>query len=207
MIIIAKPNCTPMKYLFFLLLLPISLQAQPPYPQQIAEHRAAYQQAFLEDDRAPLDEAGVDKLSFFPPDSAYRVEAAFERTQEAEPFDMATYSGITKPYVQYGTLTFQLRDTTLQMAVYQSLRLVRMPQYRDHLFIPFKDLTNGEASYGGGRYMDVSKKDIEQGVLLLDFNKAYNPYCAYSDGYNCPIPPVANHLPVAVEAGERSYPE
>ncbi|HKK79567.1 MAG TPA: DUF1684 domain-containing protein [Phaeodactylibacter sp.] len=196
-----------MKHLFFLLLLPISLQAQPPYQQHIADHRAAYKQAFVDDSHAPLDEAGVEKLAFFPPDSAYRVKAAFERTKEAEPFDMATYSGITKPYVQYGTLTFELHDTTLQMAVYQSLRLVRMPQYRDHLFIPFKDVTNGEATYGGGRYMDISKNDIKEGQLQIDFNKAYNPYCAYSDGYNCPIPPVANHLPVAIEAGERSYPE
>jgi uncharacterized protein (DUF1684 family) len=196
-----------MKHLFFLLLLPISLQAQAPYEQHIAEHRAAYKQAFVDDSHAPLDEAGVEKLSFFPPDSAYRVEAKFERTTDAEPFDMATYSGTTKPYVQYGTLTFELHDTTLQMAIYQNLRLIRMPQYREQLFIPFKDRTNGEESYGGGRYMDVSKKDIEQGELLLDFNKAYNPYCAYSDGYNCPIPPVANHLPVAIEAGERSYPE
>lgn len=194
-----------MKYLLFLLLLPTVLIAQPPYHQQIAEHRAAYKQAFVEDSHAPLDEAGVEKLAFFPPDSAYRVEAQFERTEDAEPFDMATYSGITKPYVQYGTLIFKLQDTTLQMAVYQSLRLVRMPQYRDHLFIPFKDVTNGETTYGGGRYMDVSKKDIEEGQLWLDFNKAYNPYCAYSDGYNCPIPPAVNHLPLPIEAGERRY--
>jgi uncharacterized protein (DUF1684 family) len=195
-----------MKHLFLLILLtPIALAAQSPYTQQIAEHRAQYKQAFMDDERAPLDSAGVQQLAFYPADSAYRITAQFERTKKAEPFDMATYSGITKPYVQYGTLSFQLQDTTLQMAVYQSLRLVRMPQYRDYLFIPFKDLTNGEATYGGGRYMDVSKKDIQDGQLVIDFNKAYNPYCAYSEGYNCPIPPRANHLQIAIEAGEQAF--
>ncbi len=116
-----------------------------------------------------------------------------------------TYSGATQPYVKYGTATFRLKDTTLQLAVYQNLRLIRMPQYRDYLFIPFKDATNGEQTYGGGRYMDISKADIEEGKLTIDFNKAYNPWCAYSDGYSCPVPPMENHLNVFVKAGERAY--
>ena len=77
--------------------------------------------------------------------------------------------------------------------------------YRDYLFIPFKDLSNGEATYGGGRYMDIRMDDIKNGELMLDFNKAYNPYCAYSDGYNCPVPPVENHLETEVNAGEKSF--
>lgn len=185
-------------------LLPLSSRGQvdATYAKTIRKHRKHYKKEFLKDDRAPLDRKGVKKLRFYPPDTAYRVTAVFERTADPEPFEMPTYSGITKPYVKYGTAAFKLRDTTLELAVYQSLRLIRMPQYRDHLFIPFKDDTNSVETYGGGRYMDISKSDIRDGQLTLDFNKAYNPWCAYSDGYNCPIPPLENHLPVLIEAGE-----
>ncbi len=180
-------------------------QADADYAKTIRQHRKHYKQEFLKDPRAPLNRKGIQKLRFYAPDTAYRVTAAFERDTMAEPFDMPTYSGITKPFVKYGTATFRLKDTTLQLSVYQSLRLIRMPQYRDYLFIPYKDATNGEATYGGGRYMDIRKPDIQQGELVIDFNKSYNPWCAYSDGYNCPVPPADNHLPVAVEAGELGF--
>lgn len=190
-----------------LFLLPLSSwgQADAAYAKTIRKHRKHYKKEFLEDQRAPLDRKGVKKLRFYPPDTAFQVTAVFERADGAEPFEMPTYSGATQPYVKYGTATFRLKDTTLQLAVYQNLRLIRMPQYRDYLFIPFKDATNGEQTYGGGRYMDISKADIEEGKLTIDFNKAYNPWCAYSDGYSCPVPPMENHLNVFVKAGERAY--
>ncbi|MCB0588137.1 MAG: DUF1684 domain-containing protein [Phaeodactylibacter sp.] len=175
------------------------------YAREIRLHRRHYKKEFLKEERSPLDKKGVKKLRFFPPDESYRVICTFERTPEARPFDMATYSGITKPYVQYGTATFTLNGRQLQLGVYQSLRLREIPMYRDYLFIPFKDLSNGEATYGGGRYMDIRMDDIKNGELMLDFNKAYNPYCAYSDGYNCPVPPVENHLETEVNAGEKSF--
>lgn len=188
-------------------LLPLSSwgQADAAYTKTIRKHRKHYKQEFLEDPRAPLNRKGIKKLRFYEPDTSYRVMSVFERDTMAEPFDMPTYSGITKPYVKYGTATFRLKDTTLQLAVYQSLRLIRMPQYRDYLFLPFKDATNGATTYGGGRYLDIQKSAIEDGKLLIDFNKSYNPWCAYSDGYNCPVPPLANHLPVAIEAGELDF--
>ena len=83
------------------------------------------------------------------------------------------------------------------------MRLV--PQFRNELFLPFKDKTNANGSYGGGRYIDIKISDIENGKVILDFNKAYNPWCAYSDGYSCPIPPKENHLKIAVTAGEKEY--
>ena len=82
---------------------------------------------------------------------------------------------------------------------------MKNPKYIDHLFIPFNDLTNYEETYGGGRYIDLSLNDIKDGKVVLDFNKCHNPYCAYSDGYNCPIPPEANRLKVAVKAGEMNF--
>jgi uncharacterized protein (DUF1684 family) len=80
-----------------------------------------------------------------------------------------------------------------------------MPQYKDYLYLPFKDFTNGESTYGGGRYLDFKMSDIQENqTIIIDFNKAYNPYCAYSDGYSCPIPPSENHLQVFIEAGEKN---
>ena len=83
--------------------------------------------------------------------------------------------------------------------------LQKMEQYKDYLFIPFMDHTNGETTYGGGRYFDVMIGDIMDDKLVLDFNICYNPYCAFSDGYNCPVPPKENHLEVAIKAGEKMF--
>ena len=118
---------------------------------------------------------------------------------------MLTYSGMRKQYVKYGELHFELAGKKQRLNVYQSLDLRKMPQYRDYLFVPFKDLTNAGETYGGGRYLDFRMKDIEGSDCVLDFNKAYNPYCAYSEGYNCPIPPRENHLEAKVEAGEMNF--
>ena len=81
----------------------------------------------------------------------------------------------------------------------------QIPHYRDYLFIPFKDLTNGKESYGGGRYIDLRMRQLDKDKVILDFNKSYNPYCAFSEEYSCPIPPKENHLTIAIEAGEKNY--
>jgi uncharacterized protein (DUF1684 family) len=91
------------------------------------------------------------------------------------------------------------------LAVYQSIKHLRHPIYKNHLFLPYRDHTNDETTYGGGRYIDVLISEVESGKMYLDFNKSYNPWCGYSDGYNCPIPPSENSLEVAIEAGEMTY--
>ena len=102
-------------------------------------------------------------------------------------------------YVQYGILRFTLNGVACSLEVYQSVDPPKNPEYKDHLFLPFSDETTGKTSYGGGRYLDLS---IQEGdVYVLNFNKAYNPYCAYNGKYSCPKVPAANHLPVAIEAG------
>ena len=90
--------------------------------------------------------------------------------------------------------------------MYQNIRLLTSQKYYDYLFLPFKDNTNDETTYGGGRYLDLRQGDIGgDNIMTVDFNKAYNPWCAYSDGYNCPIPPATNHLDLAVNAGEKNF--
>ena len=75
----------------------------------------------------------------------------------------------------------------------------------EHLFLPFTDYTNGEETYGGGRYIDLTIKDIHNGMVTIDFNKSYNPYCTYKEGYRCPVPPKANAIKTEIKAGEKAY--
>lgn len=203
-----------MKYLplFILLVSPFSLMAQSSpadFAAEIARHRQHYREEFLTESRSPLSAADTAFLDFYPADVAWRVEAYFEPTPDAEVFDMPTYSGRSAQYRQYGTLTFEKNGVEHTLAMYQSIRLLQMPEYKDYLFIPFKDRTNGETTYGGGRYFELRFSDIVEhdgrAVVFLDFNKCFNPYCAYKDGYNCPVPPKVNHLSIPVFAGERTF--
>jgi uncharacterized protein (DUF1684 family) len=102
-------------------------------------------------------------------------------------------------------LTFRVHDTALHLFVYQLQFLLGKEDTKNDLFVGFTDLTSAADTYGGGRYIDCVIGDIHDGVMVLDFNKAYNPYCAYTTGYNCPIPPKENDLPVAILAGEKNY--
>ncbi len=175
--------------------------------KDIKEHRKKYIADLLGEEHSPFykKEEEIKHLQFYKPKKKYRVKCTFERTPKEESFDMATYSGKTKQFVKYGMLSFTLNGQKLQLAVYQNLMLQKMEGFKDYLFIPFKDLTNGETTYGGGRYFDIKTGDIKDDKLILDFNKCYNPYCAFSDGYNCPIPPQENHLDTEVEAGEKTF--
>lgn len=167
--------------------------------------RKHYKEEFLKTKNSPLKKDDLSYLRFFEPDSTYRVTAVFKRIQKSRPFEMPTYSDTNKTYVKYGELKFRLHGKKQSLTVYRSLSLQTLPQYRDYLFLPFKDKTNGIESYGGGRYIDLRTGDIKDNIVILDFNKAYNPYCAYSDGYHCPIPPAANHLSAKIEAGEKNF--
>jgi len=192
---------------FFFGLLMNSLWAQDTlsYAYEIEQHREHYKQDFVKDERSPLKEEDLEYLQFFAADSTYAVEAHFTPTPDAKAFEMATYSGMMKPYQKYGVFTFTIDTTIHRLAVYRSLRLAKMPGFKDYLFLPFRDLSNGETTYGGGRYLDFKTTDIVEDKMILDFNKCYNPWCHYSDGYNCPIPPAENHLEVEILVGERNF--
>jgi uncharacterized protein (DUF1684 family) len=168
-------------------------------------HRENYKAGFLKDSRSPLTENDLHQLDFFPPSARARVTAKFTATPGELPFEMPTYSGITRTYRKWGEAAFLWKKDSMTLSIYENLTLSANPLYKDYLFLPFKDTTNGLSTYGGGRYLNMSKADTEDGRIIIDFNKAYNPWCAYSDGYNCPIPPLENHLPVPVSAGEKQY--
>ena len=137
---------------------------------------------------------------FFPIDDQYRVTAKLVKTENAIPFENPTSSGKTQPYVEYGKATFQLNGKPYTLTIYQSLNLIKREGYHDHLFLPFRDETNGKETYGGGKYMDLRIPNTDE--IVLDFNQSYQPFCAYNAyDYNCPIVPEVNFLPVRIEAG------
>lgn len=144
-------------------------------------------------------------LQFFPIDSSLRVWCTFTPARNAKWFSMKTSGTTSQVYKKYGLLEFSIQGVSLALTVYQSQSLMSSDEYADYLFIPFTDNTTGNESYGGGRYLDQRMGDIRNNRLLLDFNKAYNPYCAYATGYNCPIPPAENDLHISIKAGERAY--
>lgn len=137
---------------------------------------------------------------FFPVNLKYRLTAKFTKTNNAKPFELPTSSGKTKMYKEYGKATFELDGKPYMLTLYQSLDLIKQKKYRDYLFLPFRDATNEKETYGGGKYMDLK---IPKGdTIVLDFNKSYQPFCAYNAyDYNCPVVPEENKLPIEIRAG------
>ena len=143
---------------------------------------------------------------FFPVDEKYKIIARFRKAINSKWFSMETSGAIRKTFRVYGSLHFSINDTTVTMNLYQSQSLMNTDEYQDHLFLPFADLTSGEETYESGRYIDLFITDIVNNQVIIDFNKAYNPYCAYISGkYNCPIPPAENQVEVAIPAGEKIF--
>lgn len=164
----------------------------------------AYQQKYVKNLKV-IGDSDRKYLSFYPVDKRYRVVASFKRIIDTTGFDMNTSSGMKKKYFIYGLLSFKIHDSLLQLYVYQSEALMKQEKLKDYLLVPFGDATSGFESYGGGRYMDFNIPDIKKNKIVLDFNKAYNPYCAYTTGFNCPIPPMENLLKASIRAGEKDY--
>ncbi len=145
------------------------------------------------------DLKNFEGLEFFDIDTSYILIAQFVRTPSEAPFAMPTTTDRKPIYVKYGEVYFQLKAKTIKLNIYQNQDLIKKPEYVDYLFLPFTDKTNGETTYSGGRYLDI--RIPEGDSIILDFNKAYNPYCAYNHTYSCPIPPSENNLPVSIPAG------
>lgn len=164
---------------------------------------------FRNKNESPLREqdfAEFKGLKYFPYKREFRVKAVLTKAAEETFFQMPTSTGDSRKFVQFGTAAFKLNGKRYSLAVFQMEKQLRekYPEYKDLLFIPFKDLTNGRHTYSVGRYIDVTIPKTNE--IILDFNLAYNPNCAYgNDKYSCPIPPKRNRLPVIISAGEKIY--
>ena len=175
------------------------------YQETLTKHRQDYKEAFLKEERSPVKAEDMQYFDFFAIDSTFRVKCIFTKTNSPDTFTIPTVDGKQREYFKYGILSFEIKGEKLQLNAYQSLALMRIPKYKNYLFIPFKDSTSGKETYGGGRYLDIETTDIQGDTVILDFNKAYNPYCAFGDGFSCPIPPKENHLKAKIEAGEKNF--
>ena len=194
-------------YIGLLAVLVMGLSCSPKndaYQKLLTEHRSKVKTEFLADSRSPLtSEDKLAKMSYFPADIDYNCQCEITKDSVKRGIEMPTYSGISRPFYIYGKVNCKIKKQSIELTLYKSVRVV--PGHPDLLFLPFKDATNDVETYGGGRYLDLEMHDIHDDKINIDFNKAYNPWCAYSDGYNCPIPPKANHLAVGVYAGEKMY--
>ncbi len=149
------------------------------------------------------DRKVFESLEFFKFDSTYVVTAQFKRVENAEWFNMKTTTDRVSKERVYGVLTFELKGETFSLNVYQGQELMTKEGFEDYLFLPFLDETNGLESYGGGRYLDMKIPDSN--TVVIDFNSAYNPYCAYNERFSCPVVPRVNYLKTRVEAGVKAF--
>ncbi|MFT3824494.1 MAG: DUF1684 domain-containing protein [Chitinophagaceae bacterium] len=188
--------------LFLTVLILQNSQAQKAKPY--IDSLLAYQKNYV-DSHEVVKGADRKNIRFYPIAKTYQIAAKFEYIANGEWFSMPTSTGKSAVYRKYGKLTFRIHDTTVHLFVYQSQSLMNVEKYKDYLFIPFTDLTTGEGSYDNGRYLEYYIKDIQHNQLVIDFNKAYNPYCAYLPGFSCPLPPQENALQVTIAAGEMKY--
>lgn len=194
-------------YLFILLLIGNTAMAQK--SELIAgskEFQKELNEEYANPEESPLEEKDLEEfegLEFFEIDSNFIVKAEFVRTPAEAPITMPTSTDRLPVYVKYGELYFTLQGKDFKLNLYQNQELTQDPEYFDYLFLPFTDLTNGKSTYGGGRYIDFRIPESRE--VILDFNKAYNPYCAYSGKYSCPIPPKENDLEIEIFAGVKAF--
>jgi uncharacterized protein (DUF1684 family) len=198
-----------MKYIFFLsvlFLISCADNQNGKIIEKLVAHQTSENEHFRDKEKTILTEEDFEHFSgleFYPIDLKYRVKAKFVRTPTEIPFLMPTTTDRLPEYVKYGEAHFTIDGKELELALYQSTTPYDEEGYEDYLFLPFTDLTSGDGSYGGGRFLDAR---IPKGnKLVIDFNKAYNPYCAYNHKYSCPIPPKENDLLVRIEAGVKAF--
>jgi hypothetical protein len=149
-------------------------------------------------DNSPIPEeqrAAFQGLNYYPENTELRFTTQIEEFSSPEPITMITSTGDTQEYLRWGRMRFMVEGQPAELTVYYA-------SWGDY-FVPFTDATSGSETYDAGRYMELEEQD--DGMFLVDFNLAYNPYCAYSPAYSCPIPPAENRLSVPIRAGEKVY--
>ncbi len=176
------------------------------YTQEIKKYQYERNVFFSDVNTSPLKEEDLKNfrsLKFFPIDSKYQVTATLSKPKEPQIITVNTTTSDKRKYLPYAIAQFKINEIPFELTIYESVSEGFDPLYRPHLFLPFTDLTNGKTSYESGRYLDIKK--VRGDELILDFNKAYSPYCAYDEDYSCPIPPKENQLDIAIKAGEMIY--
>ncbi len=174
--------------------------------RQIEAFRRQKDKFFKESEESPLlpdDKEHFSGLVYYPVDAAYRVVATLVPDAHPGTFRVQTTTGDFKEYTRMGRLEFQLGEQTYSLTAF--VPPADEPLHGNRIFVPFRDKTSSKGTYGAGRYLDLNKRAGNE--YVLDFNRAYSPFCAYSPYYSCPLPPGENNLPVEILAGEKSFHE
>jgi uncharacterized protein (DUF1684 family) len=178
-----------------------------PYSVKIKNYRFSKDSFLKSSKESPMDPKGKRELialAYFEPDKKYDIKGHLELLDTPKPVRMQVTNSRPESYLNLGVVVFEMNGHQNKLTVYQIAKTDKDPATANELFCPFTDQTNGKETYKGGRFLDLhltpNSKEIE-----IDFNYAYNPYCAYNHDYNCPIPPPQNHLNFKVEAGEKAY--
>jgi len=161
---------------------------------------------FSNKEKSPLTDKDLkdfNELDFFPIDTSYIVLAKLKFQKDSITFKMQTNTDRLPIYKIYATASFNLKGREFKLNIYQNVKLIQTADFEDYLFLPYTDRTNGNTTYGGGRYIDLEISDGD--TILIDFNQTYNPSCAYNAKYSCPIPPKTNHLDIDINAGVKKY--
>lgn len=159
---------------------------------------------FREHPHSPIPEHDRESfagLAYYPVDEAYRFELVLHEYDDPSTVRVGTSTEGQQEYLRWGEFRFEVDGMSVTLQAYKP------DPDADRLWVPFRDETSGEDTYGAGRYLDLEPEThrTEDGTWILDFNEAYNPTCAYSPRYECPLPPMENWLSVPIEAGERDY--
>jgi uncharacterized protein (DUF1684 family) len=175
------------------------------YLAQLNKFRSEKNRNFRQSEESPIaaaQKAQFDSLKYYPGDLAFVPHADISRTETPDTTLIQMSDNKAEKYLNWGVVKFNINNSPQQLRVY-----LKANGRDSTLFIPFTDLTNGHETYGGGRYLDAPIPRLNETEIALDFNRAYNPYCAYNNEYSCPVPPAENRLQVAVPAGEKSFHE
>ena len=194
------------KIICLFLICTLNLFAQEEKVKTSKEYQEELNRSFADSLHSPLteeDRLHFEGLDFFPIDEKYIVKAKFLKLKKQKPFDMPTTTDRKPKYIKYGELHFTIDSKDMVLTVYKNIDLSKRKGFKDYLFLPFLDATNGIETYGGGRYLDMRVPTSDE--VIIDFNKAYNPYCAYNHKYSCPIVPLENELAVEIKAGVKKF--
>ena len=191
---------------FFLVQLNFGFGQQKFDVSAVAKFQKVINAEYADAKTSPLsaeDLAVFKTLDFYPINEKFFVTAKFVRTENEKPFEMKT-TGERKPmYVKYGEAYFILEGKDFKLNIYKNIELSKKEEYKDYLFLPFSDLTCGNESYIGGKYIDIKVPKAK--TIVIDFNTSYNPYCAYSHKYSCPKVPLENDLNIEIKAGVKKF--
>lgn len=181
----------------------VSTDTQKPadYLKKIQEARTEKDNFFKTSKQSPLKEAqkeAFEGLSYFPIDETYKVEASLERLSEQEALRLPLSDGNEEIYIKYAWAKFTLQGTP------QKLLLLKKSRQDPRLFLIFTDASSANSTYAGGRYIDIPHKRSES-KIIIDFNEAYNPYCAYNADFACPLPLAENEMKIEIKVGEKNY--